>query len=336
MARSVSKREQGRNASSVGMMEGAFFVSRTELLDWVNGLLGISLTKVEQCASGAVYCQIVDACHPGSVKMSKVNWMARADHEFIPNYKILQAAFDRNCVQKHIPVDQLIRAKYQDNLEFLQWMKAMGDREGAGVHDYDPEAARQGLRVPAWAQSAATGSVRKAAPRAEAAMAKENLSSNRDRIGADKFDPSARRGAPAAAAGKAAVQRGSPQRTTARAPGARPTASDIEDLKLTIDDQDREIDSLQQSLNGMENERDYYFGKLRKLELLFNNIKEKTSPDMTVQDLVSQVESIIYAADDEDEEEPQEGDAGDLNAEEGETSPLDLAPEMHQEGVTVQ
>lgn len=331
MARSVSKREQGRNASSVGMMEGAFFVSRTELLDWVNGLLGLSLTKVEQCASGAVYCQIVDACHPGSVKMNKVNWMARADHEFIPNYKILQAAFDRNCVQKHVPVDQLIRAKYQDNLEFLQWMKAMGDREGAGVHDYDPEAARQGHPVPAWAQRAATGSVRKAAPRAEAAMAKENLSSNRDRIGADKFDPSARRGAPAAAAGKAAVQRGPPQ----RGPAARPTASDIEDLKLTIDNQEEEMATLQQDVDCLTNERDYYFGKLRKVEIVCSTLRAQMTPEMTVQDLLSQVEGILYAENDE-EGEPEEGDAANLNAEEGETSPLDLAPEMQQEGMPVQ
>jgi len=75
MARNI-----GRTASSIGMMEGAFFVSRTDLIQWVNKTLQVSLTKVEQCASGAIYCQIIDACHPGSVAMRKVNWMAKADH----------------------------------------------------------------------------------------------------------------------------------------------------------------------------------------------------------------------------------------------------------------
>eukprot|EP00439_Symbiodinium_sp_Y106_P019156 s3996_g2.t1 len=37
----------------------------------VNGLLQVNLTKVEQCASGAIYCQIIDSCQPGSVAMRK-------------------------------------------------------------------------------------------------------------------------------------------------------------------------------------------------------------------------------------------------------------------------
>ena len=50
-------------ASTTGMMAPAFFVGRNELISWVNDLLGLRLTKVEQCASGAVYCQIMDAAH---------------------------------------------------------------------------------------------------------------------------------------------------------------------------------------------------------------------------------------------------------------------------------
>ncbi|OLQ02806.1 Microtubule-associated protein RP/EB family member 1C [Symbiodinium microadriaticum] len=40
-------------------------------LNLVNGLLQVNLTKVEQCASGAIYCQIIDSCQPGSVAMRK-------------------------------------------------------------------------------------------------------------------------------------------------------------------------------------------------------------------------------------------------------------------------
>ncbi len=31
-----------------GIMDGAFFVSRSELLDWLNNLLSLNYTKVEQ------------------------------------------------------------------------------------------------------------------------------------------------------------------------------------------------------------------------------------------------------------------------------------------------
>lgn len=38
-------------------------VSRTDLLAWVNDLLQLNYTKVEQCGTGAAYCQIVDSIY---------------------------------------------------------------------------------------------------------------------------------------------------------------------------------------------------------------------------------------------------------------------------------
>lgn len=80
-------------ADTIGMMEGAFFVGRGELLSWINDSFQLQLTKVEQCATGAVYCQIIDACYPGTVPMGKVRWGAKHDYEYVENYKILQQAF---------------------------------------------------------------------------------------------------------------------------------------------------------------------------------------------------------------------------------------------------
>lgn len=123
----------GREAdpSSVGIMDGAFFVGRSELLAWVNSSLGLSLSRVEQCASGCVYLQILDALlGPKSrVPMQKVRWGARHEYEFIHNYKLLQAAFDAHDIHKHIEVNKLVKARHQDNLEFLQWIKAFYDRQ---------------------------------------------------------------------------------------------------------------------------------------------------------------------------------------------------------------
>lgn len=46
------------------MMDPAFFVGKGELLAWLNDLLDLNYTKVEQCANGAAYCQIIDAVFP--------------------------------------------------------------------------------------------------------------------------------------------------------------------------------------------------------------------------------------------------------------------------------
>lgn len=46
-------------------------------------------------------------------------------------------------VDKIIPVDKLVKGKFQDNFEFVQWFKKFFDANYDGK-DYDPVAARQG------------------------------------------------------------------------------------------------------------------------------------------------------------------------------------------------
>ena len=74
--------------------------------------------------------------------MSKINWKAKLEHEFIGNYKILQQAFTKIGITKHIDVEKLIKGKYQDNLEFLQWMKRYFDKHHCGAA-YDAVGKRR-------------------------------------------------------------------------------------------------------------------------------------------------------------------------------------------------
>jgi RP/EB family microtubule-associated protein len=60
----------------------------------------------------------MDAIYPGSVALSKIKWNAKHEYEFVENYKVLQQTFAKNEIKRHIEVDKLTKAKYQDNLEF--------------------------------------------------------------------------------------------------------------------------------------------------------------------------------------------------------------------------
>ena len=58
-----------------------------------------------------------------------MNFNARFDYEFMSNFKILQNSFNQLGIKKTIEVNKLIKGKYQDNLEFLQWMKRFYDEK---------------------------------------------------------------------------------------------------------------------------------------------------------------------------------------------------------------
>jgi microtubule-associated protein, RP/EB family len=109
--------------SNIGLMEGAYFVGRKEIMEWVNNTCGLNLSKVEETANGAVSCMLLDIMYPGQVPMHKVNWGAKQNFEFVSNYKILQTAFTKLRIDRHIDVDRLMSARAMDNLEFMQWFK---------------------------------------------------------------------------------------------------------------------------------------------------------------------------------------------------------------------
>ena len=143
-------------SESIGMMDKAYFVGKVEILNWFNTLLQVSrsqklintcvqlnLAKIEQCATGAVYCAVMDCLYPGTFGFSKVKWDAKHEYEFVENYKVLQNAFDKNGIKRHIEVSKLVKAKYQDNLEFCQWMKAYFEKNYNG-EPYEALERRKG------------------------------------------------------------------------------------------------------------------------------------------------------------------------------------------------
>jgi len=260
------------------------------------------------------------------VKMAKVNWMARSNHEFIPNYKLLQAAFDRNhheFISCHIPrpkvdvdVDKLSRAKYRDHFEFLQWMRAVWDVWEKPV-GYDAISARGGRPVPDWASercseggsSTEMGSTRwrqkYSTPevRAPVVFAVDPTCSRR--MASRRFRP------------ESTVRTRNAPRAGTRRSAAPPalSSSEAEELKAKVMEQEEDIEEHRSDIEVLENERAYYFKKLCHMKILCETLQAKMDPALDVAGFISEVQGILYAENDEVPEEQNVSVAGGLSLE---------------------
>lgn len=67
---------------------------------------------------------------PNCIGAKKIRTSAKLEHEYVSNLKLLQAAFNKLNFDKNVPIEKLIRGKFQDNFEFLQWFKKLFDTYG--------------------------------------------------------------------------------------------------------------------------------------------------------------------------------------------------------------
>ncbi|KAE9394468.1 microtubule binding protein [Gymnopus androsaceus JB14] len=227
--------------------------SRADLLLWLNELLQINYTKVEQCGSGAAYCQVLDSIY-GDVPMTRVKMGAKHEYEFIANFKVMQNVFKSKKIDKPIPVEKLVKCKMQDNLEFLQWIKRFWDQNYGG-QGYDPVARRKG---------APTDTPATIAP----------LSTGNSRAGGLNVGASR-------AGGRTPIS------------GHRSGSTQPNEAVQHLQAQLKEMGG---HLEGLEKERDFYFEKLREIEIM---VQEQLEPERTPDDpTLLKIQAILYSTED--------------------------------------
>mmetsp|Transcript_16463 Transcript_16463/g.28223 ORF Transcript_16463/g.28223 Transcript_16463/m.28223 type:complete len:274 (+) Transcript_16463:117-938(+) len=244
-------------AHAPGLLNPAFFLGRAELLGWINESLGTRVAKVEDTCNGAIACQLMDALHGGCVPMKKVDFNARNEYDMINNYKVLQEAFLKQNVDKYIEVTKLIKGKPLDNIEFMQWFKSYFDSvtNGHAITDYDGPGRRAASKSGDMKQQSAG-----AAPKLQR-MADQT------------------RTAPPAPIVRKSSTTGPPARTIGIAP-----SKDVDHLAT-------QLGELRTRTSEMEKEKDFYYSKLRDVELLCQ------TPGLATQfPVLAKVEAILYAA----------------------------------------
>jgi RP/EB family microtubule-associated protein len=250
------------------------------MLAWVNDCLQSQFSKIEELCTGAAYCQYMDMLFPGSVPMKRVKFRTNLEHEYIQNFKILQAAFKKMNVDKIIPIDKLIKGRFQDNFEFLQWFKKFFDANYDG-RDYDAMGAREGVGMgfgaPNTSVSKGNGHAPPASKIGSAARHHVALASSTSR---EKIRPTTR----------VAPVRAAPA-PTARAPAGKAPANNV--VNHQIDELTNQMMDMRLNLEGLEKERDFYFSKLRDIEILCQEAEEGGQSE-----LVQKILDILYATED--------------------------------------
>jgi len=218
-------------------------LSRQDMIAWVNDTLRTNYAKIEDLCSGAVYCQFMDLLFPGSIILKKVKLNSKLEHEYINNWKVLQNNFKKIGVDKIVPVERLVKGKFQDNFEFVQWFWRFYQANYNGEDGYDPVQARGGETM-----GSAKGGALNKAPGARSSNSRTS-------------QPAPKAGnVPSGMAMKA------PTRSPASNFGVKKSSAGGDNM--LVDELKGQIEQLNMDKEGLEKERDFYFNKLREIEVI--------------------------------------------------------------------
>ncbi|XP_071555975.1 microtubule-associated protein RP/EB family member 1 isoform X4 [Temnothorax nylanderi] len=229
-------------------------LSRHDMLAWVNDCLQSSFTKIEELCTGAVYCQFMDMLFPGSVPLKRVKFKTNLEHEYIQNFKILQGGFKKMNVDK--------------------WFKKFFDANYDG-REYDAYDARGCIPLGSGVDGTHTLSNPQLVPLPpqlkqpqiqQRHIQQRNIVPRPQQV--NKVQPPYR----------------APPKTTV---GNRGDNGKIEELSA-------QLVELKMSVEGLEKERDFYFGKLRDIEVMCQDCDNGGDPPPIIQKILE----VLYATED--------------------------------------
>jgi RP/EB family microtubule-associated protein len=263
------------------------------------------------------------------MKLSNTNttFQCQQEYQFVQNFKILQKVFNKENIPKHVEVERLVKGKYQDNLEMLQWMKHFFETRYSGdTSTYDAVTRRKaaiarfngGRNKALRAKKPTEGkkaSVSVAAASSDTKDSKENLApSSSDPPAAKPSIKQSTSGRPVARAAPARVAKRPVANTRqAKSSGSSKDAAQNKELQGKVASLEEQLAQLRITVEGLEKERDFYYNKLREVEIMCSAEEENEEAPPSDKAFVKRVLDILYK-EDEDFHQPEAEASEEANA----------------------
>lgn len=205
---------------------------------------------------------------------------ANQEYEYQENYRILQNAITKHNVDRFIDPPRMMKCRFQDNFEFTNWLKQHWETYSTG-QPYDALARRQGKPMGAAAtnrpissasgsqrSTSSTGAYRTGTGRPNVVRAGGVVGAGGRGVGGGAVRPGSR--TMASGGGGASQQR------------AQELARQLADAKALIE--------------TAEKERDFYFGKLREIEVYIQQADFDAGSQ--AENLAKYIQNILYSTED--------------------------------------
>lgn len=349
-------------------------VSRQQLINWINDTLNLNVTRIEDLGIGSVYLQLMDYINVTTNEnegfpMYQVYWTKDVLYEdqmvseenrrlriiknpqlagrdqMMSNYKLLQKWFQELKISKSIPIDKLILCKFQNNLEFSQWifkhfLLVIKSRGFEDPEEFLSYVRKENLYDPVsrrFAGSSSGGSSSSTTSRRSSVLRNRSTASS---DGSDASLLTTKRASSNTAAGRrtaslnnrvASPSNGQKSAIDHRKTSNNKTSTFAKRIPVT----DSSNLNIQESANtamlmakyetiiqAINSERQFYFDKLRSLELLILTIQENNNieEDSELQQLITHILKILYFNSDGEKENGDVETIGDADNEVKKTS----------------
>uniref|UniRef100_A0AC35U9C2 Calponin-homology (CH) domain-containing protein n=1 Tax=Rhabditophanes sp. KR3021 TaxID=114890 RepID=A0AC35U9C2_9BILA len=242
-------------------------ISRQYLLAWINDSLEANFSKIEELSSGAAYAQFTQMLFPDKINLTRIKWNSKQPIDWISNWKVVQTAWKTIGIDKPIPVELLLKGKFQDNLEFLQWFRKFYDSNWEGG-EYDAVGARGGEALPNAVGKVGVVKGRGSVQGGVAGKAKTSSTSSSGPL--TKTGPSSASGAD----GKKVPSNSAKSNGSSKEGGV---VGVEEEWRRKVGDLEEQNLVLASNMIQCEGERDYYYNRLQQIEALVGGLTDEDS-----------------------------------------------------------